>query len=160
MISGKIIHSQRIALEVFETARWLGDVPMTSAGAQIDNLTFAGVVIKQLTDGSIVIASEYHAKQYVLSFLPLDADVEVAFFLRRLNARLHNRSRKLKHIPSSHRYQREGSRYHGNGIDAEASPVEKKRREIRDPQWSRVSLTNCRQYRRARPRHYEPGRWS
>jgi hypothetical protein len=53
---------------------------MTSTGAQIDNLAFAGVVIEQLTDGSIVIASEYHAKQYVLSFLPLDADVEVAFF--------------------------------------------------------------------------------
>lgn len=31
-------------------------------------------------DGSIVIASEYHAKQDVLSFLPLDAKVEVAFF--------------------------------------------------------------------------------
>jgi len=31
-------------------------------------------------NGSIVIASQYHAKQDVLSFLPLDAKVEVAFF--------------------------------------------------------------------------------
>jgi hypothetical protein len=31
-------------------------------------------------DRSIVIASEYHAKQDVLSFLPLDAEVEIAFF--------------------------------------------------------------------------------
>jgi hypothetical protein len=46
---------------------------MASAGAQIDYLAFAGVVIKQLMDGSIVIASEYHAKQDVLSFLPLNA---------------------------------------------------------------------------------------
>jgi hypothetical protein len=37
-------------------------------------------------DGGIVIVSKDHAKQDVLSFLPLDVDVAV-FFSRRLNAR-------------------------------------------------------------------------
>jgi hypothetical protein len=65
-------------------AREVDDIPMASASAQIDNLAFVRVVIKQLINWGIVIGSEDHAKQDMLSFLPLDT--EIAFFLRGLNA--------------------------------------------------------------------------
>jgi hypothetical protein len=51
---------------------------MAGAGAQVDNLALARVVVKQLINWGIVISSEDHAKQDMLSFLPLDT--EIAFF--------------------------------------------------------------------------------
>jgi hypothetical protein len=59
-------------------AREVDDIPMAGACAQINNLAFMRVVIKQLINWGIVIGSEDHAKQDMLSFLPLDT--EIAFF--------------------------------------------------------------------------------
>ena len=53
---------------------------MPSAGTNVNNLASTGIAIEQLPNGGIVIASNDHSEQDMLSFLPL-SDSESAFKL-------------------------------------------------------------------------------